>query len=178
MAATTLASLGLEEVPMPGDDHCFFNSVVHQLLQIMPNSVGFRNHVMQLRHEVVEFLQEQMYLQDGFMDSLYEKAIERRVPVVPYADEFLRKESAVFGYLAILDEDEWADYECIAAVIQIKGINIKVINSETGLLLDIGQSSLPCVYLVYCNGNHYNSVRPLIFSQVRVFSFIHYWVRS
>lgn len=143
---------------MPGDDHCFFNCIIHQLVGITPECDGFYDQVMQLRHEVVEFLRIQIFVQNDLMDSLYMKAIVIFAPLMSH----VRKDLMVLSYLTLLEKKEWADYECIVAVIQLKGICIKLIDFETGALYEFGDTSLCCIYLVYCNRNHYNSVKPII----------------
>lgn len=64
---------------MPGNGHCFFSCVIHQLLGLTPDDLSFENHVMQLRLQVVDFLKDHIYQEPGFMDSLYIKDQEKGI---------------------------------------------------------------------------------------------------
>lgn len=159
MATAVLHNLGLEEVAMPGDNHCFFNSVVHQKYSINPGHPDFSFRVQDLRDQVVLYLQANMY-SGCFLDPLYHKAKERNVSYIHYENENLTKESAVLGYLTLLSQDEWADNECIASVCALLNVKITIISSDTGRLFECGSSVVFNIYVVYYTGSHYNSVRP------------------
>lgn len=160
MAVETLRHFTLREVLVPGDGHCFFSCIIHQLNGLLPSDPTFASYVRQLRFDVVDYLQANMY-KENFIDSLHIKACEQRVSFIPYENEFLRRESAVLGYLSMILDKEWADHECIAAVVSIKNIKLVVIQRDTGHIMEFGTNERSCVYVVYYyRGSHYNSVEP------------------
>lgn len=55
----------VEVAVMPGDGHCLFSAILHQLKMSTPGHTGHLDAVLALRKQVVNYIKQQDYLQDG-----------------------------------------------------------------------------------------------------------------
>ena len=144
MLQETLEKYGLKIFRVPGDGHCFFSCIVHQWYGVLPSSSQFPSLIRQLRSEVVNYLKHRMY-EESFWNSLSLRA--REIGIVSKQDRyFLKTEEEILTYLAALLENEFANEECLYAVVELKSKPIVVINSTSGEEFCLGPPRIDAKY--------------------------------
>ncbi|KAK3922162.1 ATP-dependent DNA helicase RRM3 [Frankliniella fusca] len=135
-------------VVMPGDGHCLFAALVHQLYGTLPNSPDFDEKVRVLRQRVANHIRQQLQSTDREHWTFVLKNILQdnndRYPEFEVIEGQLHKvrlESRIERYLeALSSTGEWGAGETLRAVSEMENVNITVHNEAGGEALVFGQT--------------------------------------
>lgn len=159
MAQQLLRTLGLKEKNIIGDGHCFFRCLVHQIWRIDDNDPDVLPKVFLLRSDAVNFWLPRLSDPEVW-DVFLLKSSESLATKYIYDDI-----DRVTAYLRNLKEgNEWADEEVIEALSSVYSLKITIIFKSTGQNYIVGEQFDRCIYVLYYENLHYNSVEPIVSS--------------